>query len=54
MAAPSEPLQAVHTEVRAWVPMMATDREVAGQITTVDGLLPSLVAAAGARCGGLR
>ncbi len=54
IAAPSEPLRAVHAEVRGWVPRMDVDREVAGQITTVDGLLPSLVAAAGARCGGLR
>jgi histidine ammonia-lyase len=54
VAGPSEPLRAVHAGVRAWVPMMDTDREVAEQITTVDGLLPSLVAAAAAHCGGLR
>jgi histidine ammonia-lyase len=54
VAGPSGPLRAVHAGVRAWVPMMDADREVAEQITTVDGLLPSLVAAAAARCGGLR
>jgi histidine ammonia-lyase len=53
VAAPSEPLRAVHREVRSRVPMMAADREVAGQITAVDGLLPILADAAGARCGGL-
>ena len=52
--APSEALRAVHAAVRAWVPMMDVDREVAEQITSIDGLLPSLVEVAGARCGGLR
>ena len=52
--APSEALRAVHAAVRAWVPMMDVDREVAEQITSVDGLLPSLVEVAGARGGGLR
>ena len=54
VAAPSEALRAVHAAVRAWVPMMDVDREVAEQITSIDGLLPSLVEVAGARCGGLR
>ena len=54
VAAPSEALAAVHAAVRAWVPMMDVDREVAEQITSIDGLLPSLVEVAGAHCGGLR
>jgi histidine ammonia-lyase len=54
VAAPSEALRAVHAAVRAWVPMMDVDREVAEQITSIDGLLPSLVEVAGDRCGGLR
>ncbi len=54
VAAPSEPLRAVHAAVRARVPMMDVDREVAGQISSIDGLLPSLVGVAGAHCGGLR
>jgi hypothetical protein len=36
------------------VPMMPIDREVAGQITAVDALLPSLSATAGASAGPLR
>ena len=54
VAAPSEALGAVHAAVRAWVPMMDVDREVAEQIASIDGLLPSLVEVAGAGCGGLR
>jgi histidine ammonia-lyase len=54
VAEPSEPLRAVHAAVRARVPMMRVDREVAEQITTVDSLLPSLVATASAHCGALR
>ena len=42
IAAPSEPLRAVHNAVRASVPRMDVDREVAGQITAVDALLPQL------------
>jgi histidine ammonia-lyase len=53
IAAPSEPLRAVHRAVRARVPMMDADREVASQIATVSELLPSLVDEAAARCGGL-
>jgi histidine ammonia-lyase len=54
IAAPSEPLRAVHAAIRADVPMMPVDREVAEQITAVDALLPSLVSTASAQCGGLR
>jgi histidine ammonia-lyase len=54
VAAPSETLRAVHAEVRAHVPMMEVDREVAEQIARVDSLLPSLVGVAAGRCGGLR
>src|SRR5580704_13177423 len=42
IAAPSEPLRAVHDSVRASVPRMDVDREVAEQITAVDDLLPQL------------
>ncbi len=54
VAAPSEPLRAVHAAVRERVPVMYVDREVAGQITAVGALLPSLVDVAAAHCGGLR
>ncbi|HZC39133.1 MAG TPA: histidine ammonia-lyase [Streptosporangiaceae bacterium] len=54
IAAPSEPLRAVQAGLRAAVPMMEIDRDVSEQIATVDGLLPSLVAIATDRCGGLR
>jgi histidine ammonia-lyase len=54
VAAPSEALGAVHAAVRAVVPMMDVDREVAEQIASIDGLLPALVEVAAARCGGLR
>jgi histidine ammonia-lyase len=54
IAPPSEPLRTVHSAIRERVPMMAVDREVSEQITTVDGLLPDLVDVAAARCGGLR
>jgi histidine ammonia-lyase len=42
IAAPSEPLRAVHDAVRASVPRMDVDREVSGQIAAVDALLPQL------------
>ena len=42
IAAPSEPLRAVHDAVRASVPRMDVDREVAEQIATEDALLPQL------------
>ena len=54
VAAPSEPLRAVHVTVRERVPMMEVDREVAEQIASVDELLPALVGVAAAHCGGLR
>src|SRR5579863_2764660 len=40
IAVPSEPLRTVHAAVRASVPRMDIDREVAGQIAAVDVLLP--------------
>jgi histidine ammonia-lyase len=54
VAAPSEPLRAVHAALRTSVPVMDVDRDVSEQITAVDGLLPSLVQTATERCGGLR
>ena len=42
IAPPSEPLRAVHAAVRASVPRMDIDREVAAQIAAVDALLPQL------------
>ncbi len=53
-AAPATPMRAVHDAVRAQVPVMLTDREVASQIAAVDRLMPALTAAAAAHCGGLR
>jgi histidine ammonia-lyase len=53
VAAPSEPLRAVHGRIRARVPVMDADREVSAQITCVSELLPDLVEVAAARCGGL-
>jgi histidine ammonia-lyase len=52
-AAPSAPMRAVHEAIRAHVPAMFTDREVASQISAVDGLLPDLITAAAAHCGPL-
>jgi histidine ammonia-lyase len=46
IATPSVPLQAVHDVVRASVPRMDIDREVAVQIDTVDALLPEICQAA--------
>jgi histidine ammonia-lyase len=54
IAAPAAPLQAVHAAIRARVPRMDTDREVAGQIAAVSVGIPELCAAAAAACGGLR
>jgi histidine ammonia-lyase len=54
VAQPSEPLRTVHAAIRAEVPMMLVDREVAEQITAVDRLLPTLVGTASAACGPLR
>ena len=45
IAAPGTASGAAHQVVRAEVPSMETDREVAGQIATVDRLLPQIVAA---------
>jgi len=42
VAEPSVPLRAVHAAVRAVVPRMDIDREVAAQIAAVDALLPKL------------
>jgi histidine ammonia-lyase len=50
VASPSVPLQAVHDLVRESVPRMDVDREVAGQITAVDALLPEICQAAAAAC----
>jgi len=46
VAAPSVPLRAVHAVVRAVVPRMDIDREVAAQIAAVDTLLPEVCRAA--------
>jgi histidine ammonia-lyase len=54
IAAPSPATAAAHATVRAQVPRMDVDREVAGQITTLNGLLPEICAAAAGQCGGLR
>ena len=54
IAEPSDPMSAVHAAVRARVPAMDVDREVAGQIVAVEELIPALCKTASARCGGLR
>jgi histidine ammonia-lyase len=54
IAQPSEPLRAVHAAIRARVPMMQVDREVAEQLSVVDSLLPALVITAGSHSGNLR
>ena len=54
IAAPSEPLGAVHAAIRQQVPVMAVDREVAAQIAAVDMLLPQLCKTASAHCDELR
>ncbi len=48
IAGPAAPLAAVHALIRQHVPRMDADREVAAQISAVDGLLPQLCAAAAA------
>jgi histidine ammonia-lyase len=53
IAVPSEPLRAVHALVRSRVPRMDTDREVAGQISALDELLPELCETARGACPGL-
>ncbi len=54
IAAPSAPMAAVYEAIRARVPAMDTDREVAGQITAVEELIGELCRTAAAKCGGLR
>ncbi len=54
IAEPSGPMSAVHAAVRARVPAMDVDREVAEQIAAVEELIPALCKTASARCGGLR
>jgi histidine ammonia-lyase len=51
IASPSVPLQAVHALVRASVPPMDVDREVAGQLAAVDALLPEICRVAAERAG---
>ena len=53
VAAPGTGSGAAHGIVRAEVPPMDTDREVAGQIATVDRLLPDVVAAVESAVGDL-
>ena len=50
VAEASTPMRAVHSVVRGSVPRMDVDREVAEQITAVDGLLPALCATAAGSC----
>ena len=54
IAAPSVPLGAVRDLVRASVPRMDIDREVAGQITAVDALLPEICEVAAQACPSFR
>jgi histidine ammonia-lyase len=54
IAPPSAASAAAHAAVRAHVERMDVDREVAGQIATVNDLIPEICAAAAAQCGGLR
>jgi histidine ammonia-lyase len=54
IARPSQALAAVHATVRARVPMMEIDREVAAQVRVIDEILPDICRTASARCGGLR
>jgi len=54
IAAPSAAVAAAHDVVRAQVPAMETDREVSEQIVAVERLIPDVLAAASASCGGLR
>jgi histidine ammonia-lyase len=53
-APPAAPARAVSALIRAHVPVMLADREVAGQIAAVDALLPSINTTAAAHCGGLQ
>jgi histidine ammonia-lyase len=53
IAAPSGPIAAVHGLIREHVPAMDVDREVAGQIALIDGLLPEICKTASIQCDGL-
>jgi histidine ammonia-lyase len=54
IAPPSAATAAAHVTVRARVPRMDVDREVAGQITILNALIPEICASAAEQCGGLR
>ena len=54
IAPPSAATAAAHATVRAHVPRMDTDREVAGQITALNAALPEICASAAGQCSGLR
>ncbi len=54
IAPPSAAMAAAHATVRERVDRMDVDREVAGQITAVDDMLPHICAAAAAHCARLR
>jgi histidine ammonia-lyase len=54
IAPPSAATAAAQTCVRAHVPRMDVDREVAGQITALNAALPEICASAAGQCGGLR
>jgi histidine ammonia-lyase len=54
IAPPSAAMAAAHATVRERVDRMDVDREVAGQISAVDALLPDICAAAAAHCAELR
>jgi histidine ammonia-lyase len=54
IAPPSAATAAAHATIRAHVPRMDTDREVATQITALDAALPEICASAAGQCGGLR
>ena len=54
IAPPSRASAAAQATVRASVERMDVDREVAGQISAVDALMPDICASAAAHCGGLR
>jgi histidine ammonia-lyase len=54
VASPSIPLQAVHALVRASVPRMDVDREVAAQLAAVDTLMPEICRVAAEACPSFR
>jgi histidine ammonia-lyase len=53
IGSPSAPIAAVHGLIRDNVPRMDIDREVSGQIATVDRLLPDICTTAAANTNGL-